>query len=168
MAIFPGIRGFFHKVAGFLFDTTTADPTITTTTGGLWMRSDVNNGRLRFQDYTGVVHSLAHVDELTSPVAAGEELATSTAASITKRLTRITTNAATTAITLADGTAVGFRKSFMLAALGVAGQVATITPATFVDGTRITLSTALSDSAELEWSATGWKLVNLGGSAVLT
>ena len=166
MAIFPGIRGFYHKVAGFLFDTTTSDPTITTTTGGLWMRSDVNNGRLRFQDYAGTVHSLAHLDELQAMTSI-EELATSTAASITKNTTRITTNSASTAISLAVGAPIGFRKRFILKTLGSPGDVAVITPAGFVDGTTITLATALVDGVELESTLTGWKLIGYFGSPTI-
>ena len=166
MAIFPGIRGFFHKVAGFLFDATTSDPTVTTTTGGLWMRSDVLNGRLRFQDYAGVVHSLAHYDELTSPTSLRQALTGAGTANLVANTTRCTTAGVGDAVALAAGAAAGWRKTIVMGVQSTAGDTTVITPTGLADGTTITLRNVL-DSVTLESTVTGWIVVGYSGTPVI-
>lgn len=90
---------------------------------------------------------------------------TSTAASIATYGSDVSVDAGGDTFTLANGTVVGQLKEFTLDA--TAGGVATITPATFVDGTSVTLTTA-GDQCILMWvGASGWRLVQGRGAAIV-
>jgi len=68
------------------------------------------------------------------------------------------------AFTLADGTVIGQLKEVSLDA--TAGGTAVITPATFVDGSTITMAAA-GDTALLVWTgASGWRLIQSRGGVV--
>lgn len=88
-----------------------------------------------------------------------------TAASITTFGSDVSVDAGGDIFTLADGTVVGQLKEFTLDA--TAGGVATITPTTFADGTSVTLTTA-GDQCILMWvGASGWRLVQGRGAAIV-
>lgn len=90
---------------------------------------------------------------------------TSTAMSVANFGSDVAVDAGGDIFTLADGTVVGQLKQVTLDA--TAGGIATITPATFVDGTSATLTTA-GDFATFMWvGATGWRLVGGRGVAVI-
>ena len=77
--------------------------------------------------------------------------------------TSVLTTTGADAFTLADGV-VGQRKRIILA---VDGGDATITPATFLNGTTITFADA-GDSIDLEWVTTlGWATVGSTGAPVV-
>ena len=168
MAIFPDIRGFYHKVAGFLFDTQTADPTtINVGTPAVGYRSDIGNGRLRHYDYAGNWHSVAHVDELTMPVSLRQALTGTGTANLTTNTTRCTTSGVGDAVALAAGAAAGFRKTITQAVNShPATDTTVITPAGFNDGTTITLINK-GDSVTLESTVSGWDLVSYSGTPTI-
>ncbi len=65
------------------------------------------------------------------------------------------------AITLADAEDIGHRKRIIMA---VDGGTATLTPATFLNGSTLAFADA-ADSADLEWvGAEGWAIVGQTGS----
>ena len=65
------------------------------------------------------------------------------------------------ALTLADATDVGHRKRVIMA---VDGGTATLTPATFLNGTSIAFADA-ADAVDLEWTGTqGWALIGNTGA----
>ena len=69
----------------------------------------------------------------------------------------------TDAVTLADGTVVGQRKSIVMT-IGVTTPVAVVTPANYADGNDVTL-TAVGSNVTLEWDGTEWHTV---GGALIT
>lgn len=95
-------------------------------------------------------NALVHTSEaLSGPSALSLDFATS-----------VLTTTGADAFTLADGTT-GQRKRVILA---VDGGNATLTPATFLNGTTITFADA-GDAADLEWVDTlGWCLVGSNGA----
>lgn len=77
----------------------------------------------------------------------------------TSRFDRATAGGAMTP-TLANGQYIGQRKRLVQSS---AGGTVVITPATMAESkTAVTLTTT-GDWAEVEWTATGWKVVGLGG-----
>ncbi len=84
-----------------------------------------------------------------------------------KRTTRYDLATAGNNITsaLADGTQLGQRKTLINSSAS-GGKTTVITPATFADGTTITL-TAKFDAAQLEWQAGGWRVIALSGTAAV-
>jgi len=85
--------------------------------------------------------------------------ATGGAISVATHMTDISTDAGGDAFTLADGTIIGQVKYILLTTDG--GGDAVITPATFADGTTITMADA-GDYAYLGWTASGWVSLELG------
>lgn len=90
------------------------------------------------------------------------------AANVTTRTTRCTTAGVGDAVTLANGTRDGQRKSIVMGVQTNPGDTTVITPASFQDGTTITLSQA-RDGVELEWSVSlgKWFAVAVNGIAVV-
>ena len=71
----------------------------------------------------------------------------------------------TAAYTLADGTYEGQQK-LLICTVAASTPDGTVTPATFSDGTTITLN-AVNESILLEWHATiGWKAVAVEGATI--
>jgi hypothetical protein len=101
-------------------------------------------------------------DQLT----ADETKALSGAVALTTRTTRLDASGGNLAMTLADSTRVGQRKSIVMPT-APAGNHADVTPATFGEAgkTKVVLS-AQWHSVELEWQAGGWRVVSLVGAAV--
>jgi len=78
------------------------------------------------------------------------------AVSVDSYLTELTAGGAI-AVTLADGSKVGQMKKVIL---DDAAGVATITPATFADGTTAAIAAAIGNYAEFMWTGeNGWRLV---------
>lgn len=91
---------------------------------------------------------------VTDAIAAGNP----GAISVANYGTQVSVDAGGDAFTLADGTKVGQLKEVTLYA--TAGGTAVITPATFADGTTITL-TAAGDKVVLMWvGASGWRAIS--------
>ena len=106
------------------------------------------------------------VEELTSLtdflalslIAKGAEAVSSPgAAGVTTGSTQLTTDG-TDAVSLADGTLVGQRKSIVIT-VGSTTPVAVVTPANYADGTTATL-TGEGASVTLEWDGTNWFTVS--------
>ena len=91
------------------------------------------------------------VESVTTPGACAPGLGTS----------KLTTDG-TDAVTLADGTVAGQRK-YIVMVVGTTTPVATLTPATYADGTTCTL-TGAGSSVILEWDGTTWH--TMGGSGI--
>ena len=70
----------------------------------------------------------------------------------------------TDAVTLADGSVVGQRKSITMI-VGTTTPVANITPANYADGTTVALSAA-GESVVLEWDGSTWHTVGGSGYAI--
>ncbi len=93
----------------------------------------------------------ADKDKLDYEYSADQALTGDGAATLTNRRTLLTTDAAANAITLADGTFTGQRKTVLLGALGASGQVATVT----ASGIPYVLQ-RVGDGIELRWSGAAW------------
>ena len=97
---------------------------------------------------------------------AHQALTTPGAIDVAHRTTRLTTSGVgADAATLADGTAIGQRKSIILAAITTGGDTVVVTPTNFADGSTLTFA-VLHDGAELEWNGAAWELVSLSGAVV--
>ena len=85
------------------------------------------------------------------------------AADLTNLVTELTTAAGAAAVTLADGTTAGQIKIITMVVDG--GGTATVTPATFANGTQIDFAD-VNDTVMLLWANTiGWVVVaNTGGA----
>ena len=82
---------------------------------------------------------------------AAQTLVGAGAVDVVHRTTRLTTDGVGNALTLADGTQLGQRKSVVLGVLGAGGQTGVLTPASFADGATITFANVF-DGVELEWN----------------
>ena len=86
------------------------------------------------------------------------------AADLTNLVTELTTAAGAAAVTLADGTTAGQIKIITMVVDG--GGTATVTPATFANGTEIAFAD-VNDTVMLVWANTiGWVIVSNSGAAV--
>src|SRR6056300_1249727 len=86
------------------------------------------------------------------------------AADTTNLITELTTAAGAAAVTLANGTTAGQIKIITMVVDG--GGTATVTPATFANGTNIAFAD-VNDTVMLVWANTiGWVLVSNSGAVV--
>jgi len=86
------------------------------------------------------------------------------AADTTNLITELTTAAGAAAVTLADGTTAGQIKIITMVVDG--GGTATVTPATFANGTEIAFAD-VNDTVMLVWANTiGWVIVSNSGAVV--
>ena len=86
------------------------------------------------------------------------------AADLTNLVTELTTGAGAAAVTLANGTTAGQIKIITMVVDG--GGTATVTPATFANGTNIAFAD-VNDTVMLVWANTiGWVLVSNSGAVV--
>ena len=86
------------------------------------------------------------------------------AADVTNLVTELTTGAGAAAVTLANGTTVGQMKIITMVVDG--GGAATVTPATFANGTDLTFAD-VNDTVCLVWASTiGWVIVSNSGAVV--
>ena len=86
------------------------------------------------------------------------------AADVTNLVTELTTAAGAAAVTLANGTTVGQMKIITMVVDG--GGAATVTPATFANGTDLTFAD-VNDTVCLVWASTiGWVIVSNSGAVV--
>jgi hypothetical protein len=86
------------------------------------------------------------------------------AADTTNLITELTTGAGAAAVTLANGTTAGQIKIITMVVDG--GGTATVTPATFANGTDIAFAD-VNDTVMLVWANTiGWVLVSNSGAVV--
>jgi len=86
------------------------------------------------------------------------------AADLTNLVTELTTAAGAAAVTLADGTTAGQIKIITMVVDG--GGTATVTPATFANGTSMAFAD-VNDTVMLVWANTiGWVLVSNSGAVV--
>ena len=86
------------------------------------------------------------------------------AADLTNLVTELTTAAGAAAVTLANGTTAGQIKIITMVVDG--GGTATVTPATFANGTEIAFAD-VNDTVMLVWANTiGWVIVSNSGAAV--
>lgn len=133
-------------------ETVQADLQVDGATDLLW---DASAGSLA----NGGMLGLWAPDAAIQTVAAG---GTTTALSLTTVLSDISTDAGGDAFTLANGTVVGQIKAIVLSTDG--GGNATVTPATYADGTTLTFADA-GDFCLLMWNGSAWRtLVNVGGT----
>lgn len=98
------------------------------------------------------------------PGAPVQSLSGAGAVNITTAITKFTSTGAGNALTLANGTYVGQRKTIVHFVKGASGT-GVLTPATpsgFATATFSNLGTTLT----LEWSATGWFIVANGGATI--
>lgn len=96
---------------------------------------------------------------------ARQNLSGAGAVSLTTRYTRLTSSGIGQAITLADGSFVGQRKTIRAASGHGGGNTQVLTPATFADGTTVTFD-AVGEVIELEWQTGGWCICSLNGATV--
>jgi hypothetical protein len=95
-----------------------------------------------------------------------QSLPTPGAVDVVHRTTRLTTSGVgADAATLANGAAVGQRKSIILTTIAVGGDSVVLTPTSFADGVTLTFS-VLHDGAELEWNGAAWGLVSKSGAVI--
>jgi len=94
------------------------------------------------------------------PTGAVQSLTDAGAANVTSYLTKLTTTTAS-AVTLADGVCLHQLKKIQFI---VDVGDATLTPATFADGTTITFADA-GDFAVLRWTSSGWTVHESGNDA---
>jgi phage-related tail fiber protein len=125
----------------------------------------VNAGTVWQMNATGTITvgttSLTYVLASQFHYAAPETLNTDTAASVSCLLTNIDSSGAARAISLAAGYFEGQRHVFRAE---VVGNNQVITPATFHDGTTVTLATAEEYVLLVWYTATGWNVIqNVGG-----
>jgi hypothetical protein len=86
------------------------------------------------------------------------------AADVTNLVTELTTGAGAAAVTLADGTTVGQMKIITMVVDG--GGTATVTPATFANGSTLAFAD-VNDTVCLVWASTiGWVIVSNNGAVV--
>ena len=86
------------------------------------------------------------------------------AADLTNLVTELTTAAGAAAVTLANGTTAGQIKIITMVVDG--GGTATVTPATFANGTEIAFAD-VNDTVMLVWANTiGWVIVSNNGAVV--
>ena len=86
------------------------------------------------------------------------------AADLTNLVTELTTGAGAAAVTLANGTTAGQIKIITMVVDG--GGTATVTPATFANGTNLAFAD-VNDTVMLVWANTiGWVLVSNSGAVV--
>ena len=86
------------------------------------------------------------------------------AADLTNLVTELTTGAGAAAVTLANGTTAGQIKIITMVVDG--GGTATVTPATFANGTSLAFAD-VNDTVMLVWANTiGWVLVSNSGAVV--
>ena len=86
------------------------------------------------------------------------------AADTTNLITELTTGAGAAAVTLADGTTAGQIKIITMVVDG--GGTATVTPATFANGTSMAFAD-VNDTVMLAWANTiGWVIVSNSGAVV--
>jgi len=86
------------------------------------------------------------------------------AADLTNLVTELTTAAGAAAVTLANGTTAGQIKIITMVVDG--GGTATVTPATFANGTEIAFAD-VNDTVMLVWANTiGWVIVSNSGAVV--
>ena len=86
------------------------------------------------------------------------------AADLTNLVTELTTAAGAAAVTLANGTTAGQIKIITMVVDG--GGTATVTPATFANGTNIAFAD-VNDTVMLAWANTiGWVIVSNSGAVV--
>ena len=86
------------------------------------------------------------------------------AADTTNLITELTTAAGAAAVTLADGTTAGQIKIITMVVDG--GGTATVTPATFANGTSMAFAD-VNDTVMLAWANTiGWVIVSNSGAVV--
>ena len=86
------------------------------------------------------------------------------AADTTNLITELTTAAGAAAVTLADGTTAGQIKIITMVVDG--GGTATVTPATFANGTSMAFAD-VNDTVMLVWANTiGWVIVSNSGAVV--
>jgi hypothetical protein len=93
-----------------------------------------------------------------------QELSGAGAADLTNLVTELTTGAGAAAVTLADGTTSGQVKIINMIVDG--GGTATVTPATFANGTSMAFAD-VNDTVMLAWANTiGWVIVSNSGAVV--
>ena len=93
-----------------------------------------------------------------------QELSGAGAADLTNLVTELTTGAGAAAVTLADGTTSGQVKIISMIVDG--GGTATVTPATFANGTSMAFAD-VNDTVMLAWANTiGWVIVSNSGAVV--
>jgi len=86
------------------------------------------------------------------------------AADLTNLVTELTTGAGAAAVTLANGTTAGQIKIITMVVDG--GGIATVTPATFANGTSMAFGD-VNDTVMLVWANTiGWVIVSNSGAVV--
>ena len=86
------------------------------------------------------------------------------AADLTNLVTELTTGAGAAAVTLANGTTAGQIKIITMVVDG--GGTATVTPATFANGTNLAFAD-VNDTVMLVWANTiGWVIVSNSGAVV--
>ena len=120
-----------------------------------------------FQDIT----KNATTGEITSNAAYGkairggvQALSGAGAADTTNLITELTTAAGAAAVTLANGTTAGQIKIITMVVDG--GGTATVTPATFANGTSMAFAD-VNDTVMLAWANTiGWVIVSNSGAVV--
>lgn len=105
--------------------------------------------------------SAADKGKLDASFSAVQNLSGAGAVSLTARTTRLTASAPAQALTLADGSFVGQRKSIRAKTVA-GGNTQILTPATFADGSTIAFD-ASGQWIELEWQTGGWIVVAHGG-----
>ena len=93
-----------------------------------------------------------------------QQLSGAGAADTTNLITELTTAAGAAAVTLADGTTAGQIKIITMVVDG--GGTATVTPATFANGTNMAFAD-VNDTVCLVWASTiGWVIVSNSGAVV--
>ena len=107
------------------------------------------------------LNELTHAIDLSLVARGADAVTTPGACSVSTGSSQLTTDG-TDAVTLADGTLLGQRKSIVIT-VGTTTPIAVVTPANYADGTTATL-TGEGASVTLEWDGTNWFTVS--GSAL--
>ena len=93
-----------------------------------------------------------------------EQISAAGAVDIVNLVSEVTSGAGALALTLADGTTVGQMKIITMVVDG--GGTATVTPATFANGTSMAFAD-VNDTVMLAWANTiGWVIVSNSGATV--
>lgn len=115
-----------------------------------------NNLELQVGTYISSASAIAVAIHPSIPDAAQQSLSGAGAVTLTEYFTTLTTTGAN-ALTLADGDVIGRLKKIQM--IVDAGD-GTLTPTTLVGGTTITFAD-VGDTAELMWTAAGWRAIAL-------
>lgn len=149
-----------------------ANLVINTNKGSAWLEKVGSTSWVGFT--TSVISSGAAGGDLTGTypnpslaatfVSAPQALSGAGAINVTARTTLFTSTGAAQALTLANGTRTGQRKTVLMTVDGGSGV---ITPATAGNFATATL-TAVKDWVEFEWSGAAWNVVGFGGTTSFT